>query len=72
MDKESADIVFEVLGSTGKKSSRKIARTEPAMFYAHRFIIQHCSTTLAEICESVVDQTRPIHVTDVSPSSFHR
>ena len=72
MDKESADIVFEVSGSTGKKSSRKIARTEPAMFYAHRFIIQHCSTTLAEICESVVDQTRPIQVTDVSPSSFHR
>jgi hypothetical protein len=72
MDKESADIVFEVLGVTGKKSSRKIAKTEPVTFYAHRFVLQHCSTTLAEICESVVDQTRPIQITDVSPSIFHR
>lgn len=42
------------------------------MFYAHRFILQHCPTTCAKICDSVVDQTCPIQITDVSPSIFHR
>ena len=72
MDKESADIVFEVLGLTGKKSSRKIAKTAPVSFPAHRCIVENCSSILADLCESVVDQTRPIQITDVSPSIFHR
>lgn len=70
MDEQSSDIVFEVFELTGKNNARKVARTEPSVFHAHRIILRNCSTTLADLCESVGDQMRPIRITDVSPNIF--
>ena len=70
MDEQSSDIVFEVFELTGKNNARKVARTEPSVFQAHRILLRNCSTTLADLCESVGDQMRPIRITDVSPKIF--
>ena len=40
-------------------------------FPAHRFILQLCSTTLAELCESVTDKMSPIQISGVSPWAFY-
>ena len=49
MDQDSADIVIEVKGKH---------------FHAHRFVVQKCSTILA-------DADLPIQLTNVSPDIFH-
>jgi speckle-type POZ protein len=56
MDERSADVVIEVGGR---------------QFHAHRVILQQCSIILAELCESALDQTAPIQISDVSPDVFH-
>jgi hypothetical protein len=70
MDEESSDIAFEVCQQAGRNNAHKVARIEPASFYAHRMIVQKCSTTLAELCEAGRDRMRPIQITDVSPTVF--
>ncbi|KAL3803584.1 hypothetical protein ACHAW5_003365 [Stephanodiscus triporus] len=69
MNDESSDIVFEVCDPTGKKNARKVARTEPVTFRAHRLILRNCSSTLADLCGSGEDQMCPIRITD-SPYIF--
>ena len=72
-DEESADIVFEVgSGSKLGKGTRKRAKTSTTSYYAHRFIVQDISTTLAEMCKpSAGDEaTTSVSITDVKPDVF--
>mmetsp|Transcript_10867 Transcript_10867/g.26829 ORF Transcript_10867/g.26829 Transcript_10867/m.26829 type:complete len:411 (-) Transcript_10867:412-1644(-) len=80
MEEESADIVFEFhqKGGNQKKkakdrSPRKKAKTSPAMFYAHRIILQKCAPQLAEMCGPMENATSPVSVSipDVTPEIFH-
>jgi hypothetical protein len=63
--------------SAGKKlmnsplSSATMSTSSSHTFPAHRFIVQLCSTTLAELCESVTDKTSPIQISGVSPWAFY-
>jgi hypothetical protein len=63
--------------SAGKKlmnsplSSATMSTSSSHTFPAHRFILQLCSTTLAELCESVTDKTSPIQISGVSPWAFY-
>ena len=52
MDEESSDVVIEVGESP---------------FYAHRFVVQNCSTILAQLCKSASGK---IELSDVSPEIF--
>ncbi|KAL3768510.1 hypothetical protein ACHAW5_002467 [Stephanodiscus triporus] len=71
MDKESADIQFEVGERRGKNNAEKIAKIAPTTFHAHRLILQKSSTTLANLCGAGGDQTTPIQINDVSPDIFN-
>jgi len=67
------DISFAVGGNKKKSNNaEKIAKTAPAMFYAHRVILRECSTgILADICRSnELSMSTPIEITDVSPEVF--
>ena len=62
MDEESADVVFEVVGRESETSTT---------FYAHRFILQDFSTTLAELCKpSDGGESTPIAIADIEPGVF--
>ena len=62
MHEESADVVFEVVGSESETSTT---------FYAHRFILQDVSTTLAELSNaSDGGVSTPIVITDIKPDIF--
>ena len=52
-------------------SSASMSTSSSHTFPAHRFIVQLCSTTLAELCESVTDKTSPIQISGVSPWAFY-
>jgi hypothetical protein len=66
MDEESADVMFEVgNGSQQGGNTLKRARTAPTRFYAHRFIMQKSSSTLADLCKS-----GQLSITDVKPDIF--
>jgi hypothetical protein len=52
-------------------SSATMSTSSSHTFPAHRFILQLCSTTLAELCESVTDKTSPIQISGVSPWAFY-
>ena len=72
-DEESADVIFEV-GSGSKEGGNtcKKAKISTATFYAHRFIVQDISTTLAEMCKPSGggDATIYVTITDVKPNIF--
>jgi hypothetical protein len=51
-------------------SSATMSTISSASYPAHRFILQLCSTTLAELCESVTDKKSPIQISGVSPWAF--
>jgi len=52
-------------------SSATMSTISSASFPAHRFILQLCSTTLAELCESVTDKKSPIQISGVSLWAFY-
>jgi len=69
LDEKSADVVFEVSGSDEVRSvGNKRAKKCPTVFHAHRFILQECASTLADLCTRV-DLT-PVPITDVKPDIF--
>ena len=76
-DKESADVVFEVVDNTigndqsEDSSTGKRAKTTTT-FYAHRLIVQDGSSTLAEMCKPSDgrDSTITVSITDVKPKVF--
>ena len=72
-DEESADIVFEVgIGEKQTNGKRKKAKTSTTNFYAHRFIVQDVSPTLAEMCKCKPggDAVTSVPITDVKPDVF--
>jgi predicted amino acid-binding ACT domain protein len=71
MDENFGDISFAVGGEQKKNSTKKVAKTAPVMFHAHRDILSECLTgVLADICRSSVMSSSPIKITDVSPEVF--
>jgi hypothetical protein len=72
IDENFGDISFAVGGEQKKNSAKKVAKTAPVMFHAHRDILSECSTggILADICRSSVVSSSPIEITDVSPEVF--
>jgi hypothetical protein len=71
MNDKYSDIIFKVGGRNGKGNARKVAKTTPLSFPAHRCIVENCSSILAELCESHSDGTSQIQINDVSPDIFH-
>ena len=76
MNEKTADVVFEVGGAEPKGNSRKRAKKPPSIFYAHRVILEQCSTTLSDLCASSQDDTgrytlAPIQIADVNADMFH-
>ena len=69
MDKESADVVFEV-GGRPRESGRKKSKTETTEFYAHRIILKTAAPLLAELCNSDDSPSR-IKLPNESPQIFH-
>ena len=69
MDEESADVVFIVQDVSPEHDAKK-AKTESQRFYAHRFVLERTSKTLAELCRSESNESTPLHITDVSPGTF--
>lgn len=67
MDEESSDVVFEV-GSDPARNTRNKPATN-STFYAHRYILQESSLTLAELCKSW-DNMTSIPITGVKPHIF--
>eukprot|EP00579_Thalassiosira_antarctica_P010319 CAMPEP_0201917034 /NCGR_PEP_ID=MMETSP0903-20130614/6522_1 /ASSEMBLY_ACC=CAM_ASM_000552 /TAXON_ID=420261 /ORGANISM="Thalassiosira antarctica, Strain CCMP982" /LENGTH=387 /DNA_ID=CAMNT_0048453013 /DNA_START=14 /DNA_END=1177 /DNA_ORIENTATION=+ len=62
MDEKSADVVFKVGGEQVNAS--------PAIFHAHRLILEDCAPVLAHLSGSG-DDLSPIPITDVKPDVFH-
>mmetsp|Transcript_15058 Transcript_15058/g.24505 ORF Transcript_15058/g.24505 Transcript_15058/m.24505 type:complete len:409 (+) Transcript_15058:101-1327(+) len=71
MDEETADVVFEVGERQTNSNGGENAKTSPATFYAHQLILQKGSSTLAELCGSVGEETTQVSITDVTPDIFH-
>ena len=67
MDKDSADVVFEIKGDAvlpnGSENDTKTT------FYAHRLILNKTAPQLAELCSTVVSPSR-VEITNISPSIF--
>jgi len=69
MDKESADVVFEV-GGRPRESGREKSKTETTEFYAHRIVLKTAAPLLAELCNSDDSPSR-IKLPNESPQIFH-
>jgi hypothetical protein len=70
LDEKSSDIIFEVGKDMGKANAMKVAKTAPVSYPAHQCIIENCSSTFADLCESHDDSTTPIQINDVTPDIF--
>ena len=69
MDEESADVIFEVGSEQARDNARgKRLKMTSMTFYAHRLILQECTSALGELCKPKEDST-PIPITDVKSSS---
>jgi hypothetical protein len=67
MNDKSADIVFEVGGNKVKDNAKKVAKTEPLLFPAHRCIVENCSIIFADMCASRggdTGESSPIEISD--------
>jgi len=64
-----SDIVFEVGGDQRKDNAKKVAKTAPVSFPAHRLIVENCSSIFAELCE-LHDDCTTIQINDVTPDIF--
>lgn len=60
LDETNADILFEVAGQDSTSCDN---------FYAHRFILQACAPSLAELCEGT-EKVTSVTITDVRPEIF--
>ena len=69
MNEESSDVIFEVGGEQASNDARDKRAKTSTTFYAHRFILQECTSALGELCKSVGDSTS-IPITDVKPDIF--
>ena len=74
MDKESADVMFEVGG--GKQATdeagTKSIKTSPTTFYAHHAIVKNAAPQLAELCwAGKSGSSSPIHLPGVTSDIFH-
>ena len=69
MDEESSDVVFEVEGEQARGDARDKRAKTSTTFYAHRFILQECTSALGELCKSSGDSA-PIPIEDVKPDIF--
>jgi hypothetical protein len=74
LEEKYSDIVFEVGGGQRKDNAKKVAKTTPVSFPAHRIIVAKFSNTLADLCASGAGDngtTRiPIEIDNVSPDIF--
>jgi len=73
MDEETADVVFEFDNDSSSQSeehTNKKSKTTQSL-YAHRFIVQDISITLAELCKQNEDGILTIvSIADVTPDIF--
>ena len=69
MDEKSSYLTFEVDSEKGKKS-RTMSKTSTVTFHAHRCILEVCSSTLAELCESPKDDSTPVPIANVKRGIF--
>jgi hypothetical protein len=72
LEEKYSDIMFEVGGDQRKVNAKKVAKTTPFTFPAHRVIVAKFSNTLAELCASGGGDngTNPIEIDNVSPDIF--
>jgi speckle-type POZ protein len=72
LEEKYSDIVFKVGGDQRKVNAKKVAKTTPVTFPAHRVIVAKFSNTLAELCASGGGDngTNPIEIDNVSPDIF--
>ncbi len=74
MDKESADVVFEVAGDkqSTREGRKKVQKTSPTTFYAHRKILIRAAPQLAESCMTLQDgSSNVVEITNISAGMFH-
>ena len=69
MNEESSDVIFEVGGEQASNDARDKRAKTSTTFYAHRFILQQCTSALGELCKSVGDSAT-ISIMDVKPAIF--
>ena len=70
-DEESADIMFEVgIGAKQTNDKQNNIKTSTTNFYAHRFIVQDVSSTLAEMCKPGEETVTTVPITDIEPGVF--
>ena len=71
MDKESADVVFEVGGqhATTRANAKKV-KTVSTEFYAHRLILMKAAPQLAELCMVSNESSLRITIPNVMASTF--
>jgi hypothetical protein len=74
LEEKYSDIVFEVGADQRKDNARKVAKTTPVTFPAHRVIVAKFSNTLAELCASGGGDNGtnpiPIEIDNVLPDIF--
>ena len=77
MDENSSDVKFVVSNNLHgeDEDDEESIMTEPQIFHSHRFILEECAPTLADLCESDenYDGTHTIvPIDDMDPEVFHR
>jgi len=72
LEEKYSDIMFEVGGDQREDNAKKVAKTTPVIFPAHRIIVAKFSNTLADLCASGGGDngTNPIQIDNVSPDIF--
>ena len=70
MDETTADVAFEVGGEDAKEHAKKVAKTSPVIFHAHRLILKQCAPQLAELCGEGGGGTTSVAIADVKPDNF--
>ena len=70
-NEETSDVTIVVDGEAEETSTgrRKRARTDPAAFHAHQFVLRCNAPTLAEMCKPG-DESEPVRIGNVSPETF--
>lgn len=69
MDKESADVVFEIRGEQTQNNESARETSPTTKFYAHRLILRHVAPLLAELC--MTDKSPAVvELPNISPVVF--
>lgn len=69
MDKESSDLEIEVARENRNSTKEEIAN-EPAVFYAHHWILKKAAPMLAELCTDIPNSSSRIHIPGISDEMF--